>query len=328
MDDHALMHGGELSDEDIARLTPEQLGRYKQQQDYLKEHKGHEAQHETMFLILLFALFASQFLILWWKKKHYRSYQAVSFAGLWLIPLASGLKLGWWRFIFFWILYSIVNGWIIHKSTRKPLEAMTPRLVYKWFTVVYNCSFVVGMSGYAIVMLTFFGIATLFVSGDTAMEIGIMFLSYGLYFGVLGRDLVEICSDRMAATIGYYSRDGLPNKHLRENICAICGSATRPGSSSLVDLPENGLVFDEPIHELECKHAFHEKCIRGWCLIGKKDICPYCKEKVDMKQFKKNPWDTQQQLYISLLDGVRYLVVWQPIIFGAVQVAYYILGLK
>lgn len=39
-------------------------------------------------------------------------------------------------------------------------------------------------------------------------------------------------------------------------------------------------------------------------------------------------WDTQQQLYISLLDGVRYLVVWQPIIFGAVQAAYYILGLK
>lgn len=158
-----------------------------------------------MFLILLFALFASQFVILWWKKKHYRSYQAVSFTGLWLIPLASALKLGWWRFIFFWVLYSIFNGWseyrvdwyavlsirgidqiiqlVIHKSTRKPLEAMTPRLVYKWFTVVYNCSFVVGMAGYCIVMLTFFGIASLFVSGDAAMQVGILFLSYGLYFG-------------------------------------------------------------------------------------------------------------------------------------------------
>lgn len=24
-------------------------------------------------------------------------------------------------------------------------------------------------------------------------------------------------------------------------------------------------------------------------------------------------WDTQQQLYLNLLDGVRYLVVWQPV---------------
>jgi len=92
---------------------------------------------------------------------------------------------------------------------------------------------------------------------------------------VLGRDLVEICSNRMAATIGYYSKDGLPNKHLRENICAICGSATQHMARSLVDLPEKSLVFDETIHQLECKHTFHEKCIRGWCLIGKKDMCPY-----------------------------------------------------
>ncbi|CAM0138394.1 unnamed protein product [Umbelopsis sp. WA50703] len=327
MDDHAMMHGGTLSEEDLARLSPEQFERYQHQQEYFKEHQGHEAQHETMALILLFALFASQFLILWWKKKHYRSYQALSFTGLLFIPLFFGFKLGWWRFITVWVLYGIVNSWIIHKATRKPLEAMTPRLVYKWFTVVYNASFVVGMTGYCVVMLTFFGIATLFLSGDTAMQFGTLCLSYGLYFGVLGRDLVEICADRMAATIGYYSRDGLPNKHLRDHICAICGSATQHRAGSLVE-QEKPLLFEDPTHVLECRHTFHEKCIRGWCLIGKRDICPYCKEKVDLKQFKKNPWDTQQQLYISLLDGVRYLVVWQPIIFGAVQVTYYLLGLK
>lgn len=60
---------------------------------------------------------------------------------------------------------------------------MTPRLVYKWFTVVYNASFVVGMTGYCVVMLTFFGIATLFFEGDTAMQFGTLCLSYGLYFG-------------------------------------------------------------------------------------------------------------------------------------------------
>lgn len=56
-------------------------------------------------------------------------------------------------------------------------------------------------------------------------------------------------------------------------------------------------------------------------------------------------WDTQQQLYLNILDAVRYLVVWQPVsaglglsltsllicsaklIFGFVQLSYYILGL-
>ena len=81
-------------------------------------------------------------------------------------------------------------------------------------------------------------------------------------------------------------------------------------------------------YQLECRHLFHESCIRGWCLIGKKSICPYCKEKVDMKQFVQNPWDTQQVLYLQLLDLVRYFVVWQPLIFILAQTIIKLSGLK
>ena len=35
---------------------------------------------------------------------------------------------------------------------------------------------------------------------------------------------------------------------------------------------------------------FHEFCIRGWCIVGKKQICPYCKEKVDLKRMFRNPY--------------------------------------
>jgi hypothetical protein len=49
------------------------------------EHAGHESQHGTMALILLAALFGFQFLILYWKSKHYRSFQAVTLVGLWLV---------------------------------------------------------------------------------------------------------------------------------------------------------------------------------------------------------------------------------------------------
>eukprot|EP01043_Picozoa_sp_COSAG02_P058744 COSAG02_NODE_7362_length_3047_cov_4.165875_2_plen_64_part_00 len=31
---------------------------------------------------------------------------------------------------------------------------------------------------------------------------------------------------------------------------------------------------------LNCRHRYHEFCIRGWMIVGKKDTCPYCNEKV------------------------------------------------
>ena len=38
------------------------------------------------------------------------------------------------------------------------------------------------------------------------------------------------------------------------------------------------------------KPRFHEFCIRGWCIVGKKQTCPYCKEKVDLKRMFHNPY--------------------------------------
>lgn len=83
----------------------------------------------------------------------------------------------------------------------------------------------------------------------------------------------------MAATIGYYSKEGFPRKHLNENICAVCGQATASDMGSLLSEPKQAMFKDDAVHQLACKHVFHEKCIRGWCLIGKKDICPYWYEK-------------------------------------------------
>lgn len=72
---------------------------------------------------------------------------------------------------------------VIYKASRKPLEAMTPRMVYKWYTVVYNVSFVVGLIGYVITLLVFFGLGSLFSAEPGFMQAGILLLSYGLYFG-------------------------------------------------------------------------------------------------------------------------------------------------
>lgn len=77
------------------------------------------------------------------------------------------------------------------------------RLVYKWFYFIYKLSYGLGIIGYIVMMLTFVGFNLLFNQQPTVwMDVGFMFIFYGLYFGVLGRDLSEICADKMAANIG------------------------------------------------------------------------------------------------------------------------------
>ena len=81
---------------------------------------------------------------------------------------------------------------------------------------------------------------------------------------------------------------------------------------------EEGVLEDT--FRLSCGHEFHEFCIRGWCIVGKKQTCPYCHEKVDLQRMFPNPWEKSHQMYGQLLDWVRWLVCWQPIILVLVQV--------
>lgn len=64
-------------------------------------------------------------------------------------------------------------------------------------------SYGLGVIGYIAVMLTLFGFNLMFrAKPQTWLDFGIVCLFYGLYYGVLGRDVAEIATDRMAATIG------------------------------------------------------------------------------------------------------------------------------
>ncbi|XP_006875570.1 PREDICTED: RING finger protein 175 [Chrysochloris asiatica] len=158
------------------------------------------------------------------------------------------------------------------------------------------------------------------IKARDSMDFGIVSLFYGLYYGIMGRDFAEICSDYMASTIGFYSISGMPSRSLSDNICAVCGQKI------IVDLDEEGLI--ENTYQLSCNHIFHEFCIRGWCIVGKKQTCPYCKEKVDLKRMISNPWERTHFLYGQILDWLRYLVAWQPVVIGIVQGINYSLGLE
>ena len=74
--------------------------------------------------------------------------------------------------------------------------------------------------------------------------------------------------------------EGIPERHLEKDTCAVCGNKL------LVKTGEEGVI--ENTFQLTCGHEFHEFCVRGWCIVGKKQTCPWCHEKVDLKvRFKK-----------------------------------------
>ncbi|XP_050442834.1 RING finger protein 121 [Adelges cooleyi] len=286
-----------------------------------EEHKGHESMHAEMLLILLVTMIIAQITLLEWKRRHFKSFQIVTSLALWSVPFVMCVIMAFWRFIIFWILFSLLTGIVVRKALQKPLQGSTPRLVYKWFYFIYKLTYVLGIIGYSIMILSFFGISVVFnVNPAVWVDCGLLIMYYGLYFGVLGQDVAEICASTMASNLGYYTPQGIPTRSLEKNICAVCGNKL------LLNAGEEGII--ESTFQLTCDHIFHEFCIRGWCIVGKKQTCPYCKEKVDLKRMFRNPWEKPHVLYGQLLDWLRWFVAWGPIINGLIQIINHLLGLK
>uniref|UniRef100_T1IV29 RING-type domain-containing protein n=1 Tax=Strigamia maritima TaxID=126957 RepID=T1IV29_STRMM len=307
-------------DIDISKLTDEERWRYEHHQMHEK-HRGHDSMHVLMIFIFFTTLFIAQFAVIEWKKRHFKSYQSVSLVGMWLIPLIISVINGWFRFGIIWVVYTILTGIVMRKAMQKPISGTTPRLVYKWFYLLYKISYALGIFGHIMMMLTLLGLNHVFnAKSSTWMDVGLLSLFYGLYYGVLSRDIAEISTDKMAAHVGYYTTSGMPVRRLEPYVCAVCGNE--------ILVKNNDAAVVEKTYKLTCNHTFHEFCIRGWCIVGKKQTCPYCKEKVDLKRMFCNPWERPHMFYGQLLDWIRYLVVWQPLIITVVQGINWLLGLE
>jgi len=51
------------------------------------------------------------------------------------------------------MLYSLVTGYLLYRCTRPKLEASIPRTVYGWFLGMHRISVVVGLVGYAFLLV-------------------------------------------------------------------------------------------------------------------------------------------------------------------------------
>lgn len=162
---------------------------------------GHEQMHAQMLLILVVSLMLAQLALLLWRRRHYRTYQFVSLVALWIVPPLLSMHAGFWRMVVLWSLYTALTLYVLYRATRRPLGSTTPRLVYAWFLGVGNATYALGIVGYALIMLSFIGLGAVW-SKSTLASAGSLLLFYGIYFGVIGRDLAEICTQRMNTTMG------------------------------------------------------------------------------------------------------------------------------
>jgi len=279
------------------------------------------------FYAVLVCMILAQTGLFWWKKNHKRSYELVTLLGLWLFPAITCVVLRFWRFLTVWCLFTAVTGHLLSLCLAKPMARSTPRKVYTWFLLLYKISVGIGSIGYVLLLvfyfLEIFGLHHLVhdvISKVLTPTSAILWIWYGLYFGILGRDCAEVCADTMSQRLGTGRR-----LSVSVNSCGICLQELR----DFTHLGEKEGEGYEKTIQLNCKHLFHSGCIRGWTIVGKKDVCPVCCEKVELRSlYADRPWETRNLSWIQMLDAVRYMVVWNPIILIGLHGAFAIFGLN
>lgn len=193
---------------------------------------------------------------------------------------------------------------------------------------MFKTSVAIGFLGYVLLLVNIFLFAGMVPPELDTTGLSLLAVWYGLYFGILTRDCAEVASDRIANRLG-----GARRMAVSVRDCAICGGELKDGMQ-VVALPPEGvpavLTKDdgESSIQLSCKHIFHKDCLRGWLIVGKKDTCPTCSERVDLRQvYADKPWETRNIQWIQMLDFFRYLVVWQPTVLMALHFALHLLHL-
>ncbi|KAJ2804342.1 hypothetical protein H4R21_001684 [Coemansia helicoidea] len=278
-----------------------------------------EQRHLAMFLVAAAVLAVLPATVRLWRRRHPLSYRLASAGSICLLPPCFALRHGYARFVAVWLVFVGVSARVLFLAWREPLYPQTPRRVYQWLALINKASHAASTAGVVLFALCFFNAIPGATDSDLFVDASLVTLFYGLYFGLMSRDLVALCSERMAATLGYASAagSGLPTKQPVRAVCCVCSGA----------LGGEARAPAEPTHALGCGHEFHAICIRGWCVVGKRDTCPFCREKADLAAFAQNPWDRHELLYVTALEYMRFFVCWQPLLLLLLAGVFWLAGL-
>ncbi|EEQ83061.1 hypothetical protein NCER_100150 [Vairimorpha ceranae BRL01] len=221
------------------------------------------------------------------KKVSKKTYDLLIFSVLFFTPPLILLFFKTYTFLFIWIAFSSPMVLLYLKIKKKPVDKDLPRKVFNIFKILFM------ITNLGVFLFQFCTIMTFLFLPSVFLIFFLCFLVF-LYFAVLSREIVYFFSEAMATNTGFYSKEGVPNRNNNDTLCMICTKA-----------------FDntEPIHTLICSHSFHENCIKGWCMIAKKNSCPYCKKGVDLETIPKDIWYKSEIWFYPLINTTRGLIV-------------------
>ncbi|KAH9411850.1 hypothetical protein HK407_03g06020 [Ordospora pajunii] len=222
-----------------------------------------------------------------WKKVSSRTHDICVFLILMFFPPAffvyarSYFLPGIWAGFMGFILISCFK---MLKSQHDKEAMRRTYAIFKRLFIISNSGIFVGQ---ALTFITFY-------VGTKYLMHSLSVLLFFVYFGLLSRETIFFLSEMMAVSTGFYSKEGVPGKGNNNSLCMICTKR-----------------FDgvEKIHTLGCGHSFHEDCIKGWCLLGKKLFCPYCKSRVVGSTLPPELWHKAEVWFYPLINTMRSFII-------------------
>ena len=101
-------------------------------------------------------------------------------------------------------------------------------------------------------------------------------------------------TNRLNEELNAQEEININNENNNENIDKIAKNNSKIINES-INLQRNSVITDNQISTLPCGHRFHVKCISEW-MLQKKNICPMCREKINVDLPENDDEDLQNEL--------------------------------
>ncbi|KAI5149950.1 RING finger protein 121/175 [Enteropsectra breve] len=221
-----------------------------------------------------------------WKKFHKKSFNIFLLVLVFLFPpfllfVTKDLVL-----LGLWAALACYMAFCLKIAFSRAVDQNAPKRIFKnsqWLFKISNSAIVIG---HCATILSFLLL-------PRSLGYSLRMLFYSLYISVLSREFMLNLSHVMAASKGYFKKDGIPVVSESLSLCMVCAEPL--GSSGT-------------INTLICGHSYHSECIRGWCLIGQNNCCPYCKRGVDLNLFKDDLWNRAELSFRPLMNTLRSFI--------------------